>query len=84
MPPRVHGGITESGDIVADPEFLDGVNLTFPLFSKSPLIDIEDNAGKMTISCHFDLGRTPRTLDGDEDTTEAIDMGINEYVSVIY
>jgi len=67
LPPQVQGEETETGNIAADPEFVDAVNLNCGLLVKSPHIDTGDDPGEMIESLPFDLGSNPRILDGDPD-----------------
>ncbi len=73
----IQGGYTGTGNIGADPLFMDGGNGDFHLQPTSPCIDV----GRNTVPelPDIDFEGDPRTVDGDDDGTVTVDMGVDEY-----
>jgi hypothetical protein len=74
----VAGGCTsdETGNLDADPHFLDSPNGDLRLWVTSPVVDQGDNAATGTLAT--DQQGDPRILDGDEDTQAVCDLGADE------
>ncbi len=64
------------GNITNDPQFADAANSNYHLLATSPCID----SGTSLASVTEDLDGIPRPLDGNNDGTNAWDMGAYEYV----
>ena len=84
---NVEGGIGQgwfdggAGNIDTDPLFVDEPNNDFHLQLTSPCIDAGDNAA-VPVEVTTDFDGDPRLGDGDEDGTETVDMGVDEYTHV--
>lgn len=76
---NVEGGFPGTGNIDADPLFVNPANGDFRLSSTSPCIDAGDPASTPTGK---DLYGNPRFLDGDLDGVMRVDMGAHEYSNV--
>lgn len=70
-----------TGNINADPEFVDPDNNNFRLKSTSPCIDSGDNS---VIDFPTDLDGLLRIWDGDGDGTSTVDMGAYEFDAPAY
>jgi hypothetical protein len=70
------------GNIDENPLFIDADHGNYHLRSISPCIDAGTNAALELPSA--DLEGDPRIVDGDDDGTETVDMGADEYVYVPY
>jgi hypothetical protein len=68
----VQGGFAGTGNINADPCFVNAVSGDFRLKSGSPCIDKGNNSG---VTAPADLDGNPRVVDGDGDGTATVDMG---------
>ena len=64
-----------SGNIALDPQFVDVANGDYHLQADSPCID----TGTSTGAPMEDFEEDPRPLDGDMDSTAAVDMGADEF-----
>ena len=71
----IQGGWTGTGNIDADPMFVDPATGDYRLSLGSPAIDTGTNTG---VPDH-DLDQRPRPLDGDGDGAAVADMGAYEY-----
>jgi len=74
----IQGGWTGTGNINADPLFVDANNCDYHLLPDSPCIDA-GNPNFIPEPSETDLDGYPRLLDGDEDGTPIVDMGAFEY-----
>jgi hypothetical protein len=75
----VKGGFGGTGNINADPLFVDAIGGNLRLSSGSPCIDKGSNAG-VPSGITTDLDGNPRVLDGDSNGTVIVDMGAYEYL----
>jgi len=75
----VQGGYSGTGNINADPCFVDAAGGNLRLSSGSPCIDKGSNAG-VPPGITTDLDGNPRVLDGDSNGTVIVDMGAYEYL----
>lgn len=73
----VQGGYAGTGNINADPRFVDPNRGEFRLQPDSPCIEIGDNAA--TDLPAIDLDGQPRIVDGDCDDIDVVDMGAYEF-----
>ncbi len=62
------------------PEFLEDENQSFRLSGASPCIDSGTNLIDDYSFPYFDIYSNPRIMDGDWDSKEVIDIGVNEYI----
>lgn len=62
-------------NLLMNPHFLDTLNLDFHLFSDSPAIDAGNNDNVISL---YDLDGNDRILDGNNDGTAIVDMGVYE------
>jgi hypothetical protein len=76
---NVRGGHDGTGNINADPLFVDAIAGNLRLSSGSPCIDKGSNAG-VPPGITTDLDGNPRVLDGDSNGTVIVDMGAYEYL----
>ena len=74
----IQGGYTGSGNIDADPLFLDSEMWGFHLSPDSPCIDAGTDTALYPPACDFE--GDPNPYDGDNDGTALPDMGADEYV----
>ena len=74
----VQGGHSGTGNIDADPLFVDAIGANLRLSSGSACIDKGSNAAVSGITT--DLDGNPRVLDGDSNGTVIVDMGAYEYL----
>ncbi len=89
----VKGGYSGTGNINADPCFVDADANDFRLLYDSPCIDSADNNsvpadtadldndGNTVEPIPFDLSGLPRFIDGDCNDTDVVDMGAYEFLS---
>ena len=73
----VQGGYTGTGNINEDPLFVDPGAGDYHLTSASPCIDAGDNTAPSLPSTDFE--GDDRILDGDDDGSAMVDMGVDEY-----
>ena len=76
----VQGGYGGKGNINNDPLFVDPSNYDFHLQATSPCIDKGNNSAPGIPNTDFE-GDT-RTVDGDNDGTATVDMGMDEYTLI--
>jgi hypothetical protein len=76
---NVKGGWSGTGNIDADPLFVDAANGDFRLLPGSPCIDAGDPAD---LACGADVFGNPRRLDGLLDASAIVDMGACEFSHV--
>ena len=74
----VQGGYDGTGNIDADPAFVDPANGDYHLSRGSPCIDAGSNDAPNLPE--FDFEGDPRIADGDLDGTATVDMGVDELV----
>jgi len=74
----VQGGYAGTGNIDANPLFVDVLEDDYRLQETSPCIDVGNNSALSLPSTDFD--GQPRLYDGDGDTTATVDMGADEYM----
>ncbi len=72
----IEGGFAGTGNINADPKFIDAANEDYRLACDSPAIDAGFNF--ITLPA-IDLGGDARKVDGDSNGTTTIDMGSDEF-----
>ena len=72
----VQGGYTGTGNIDADPRFVDAANGDFHLHACSPCIDTGDNTPSSLPLQDFE--GDPRISDGNGDGEPVVDMGVDE------
>ncbi|MDY6950580.1 MAG: right-handed parallel beta-helix repeat-containing protein [Thermodesulfobacteriota bacterium] len=75
---NIEGGYTGEGNIDADPLLADPGSGDFHLLSGSPCIDGGTNGAAGLPATDFE--GDARIIDGDGDSTETADMGVDEYV----
>jgi parallel beta-helix repeat protein/predicted outer membrane repeat protein len=75
----IQGGYEGEGNIDADPLFLGPDNGDFHLGPCSPCIDAADNSAPRLPP--YDFEGDPRILDGDDEGTAIVDMGVDEAVA---
>jgi len=75
----VKGGFGGTGNINADPLFVDAIGGNLRLSSGSPCIDKGSNAA-VPSGITTDLDGNPRVSDGDSNGTVIVDMGAYEYL----
>ncbi|MHC4280557.1 MAG: right-handed parallel beta-helix repeat-containing protein [Planctomycetota bacterium] len=90
----VEGGYTGTGNIDADPCFVDAASGNLRILGLSPCIDVGDNSSvpadipdldndaNTTELIPWDLDGHPRFLDGDCNDTVIVDMGVYEFAWV--
>jgi predicted GH43/DUF377 family glycosyl hydrolase len=71
----IQGGWSGTGNVDADPLFVDAVHGDYHLSASSPAVDAGTNAGAPLTDWEDD----PRPLDGDLDGTATTDMGADEF-----
>ncbi|MHC5212092.1 MAG: choice-of-anchor Q domain-containing protein, partial [Planctomycetota bacterium] len=76
---NIQGGYSGTGNIDADPLFVDAANGDFRLLPGSPCIDAGDPAD---LACGADVFGNPRRLDGGLDGNSVADMGACEFSHV--
>ncbi len=76
----VQGGFGGTGNINADPDFVDAAGGNLHLLAGSPCIDVGTNTGAPS----FDLDGTPRPLDGGTGKGAITDIGAFEFRPVLY
>jgi hypothetical protein len=74
----VQGGYSGTGNIDADPLFVDPGNGDFHLGAGSPCIDAGDNLAPNLPA--YDFEGDDRILDGDGNGSAIVDMGVDEYI----
>jgi predicted outer membrane repeat protein len=74
----IQGGYTGTGNIDDDPLFVDAANGDLHLGTGSPCIDAGDNGAQNLPP--YDFEGDDRILDGDDDGTATVDMGVDEFV----
>ncbi|MCP4711613.1 MAG: DUF5123 domain-containing protein, partial [Planctomycetes bacterium] len=74
----IQGGYTGTGNIDADPLFVDPGNGDFHLQSDSPCIDKGDNSAPYLPLTDFEGDY--RIIDGDSILGAVVDMGVDEYI----
>jgi predicted outer membrane repeat protein len=87
----VQGGYTGEGNLNADPLFVSPpdagdaptINGDLHVPVDSPAIDAGNNAAPGLTDIIFDLDGNDRIVDGDEDGTATVDMGVYEFQGVI-
>ena len=72
----VQGGYIGTGNIDADPLFVDSANGDFHLELGSPCIDVGNNAAPYLPE--YDFEGEPRIMDGNNDGAAIVDMGVDE------
>jgi len=77
----VQGGYTGTGNIDADPMFVNPAADNYCLQQGSPCIDFGDN-GAVPGWLTTDFEGEPRIWDGDGNWTDVVDMGIDEYILI--
>jgi predicted outer membrane repeat protein len=73
---NIEGGYSGTGNIDADPSFIDTTIGDYRLQSDSPSIDTGDNS---QVTASQDLLGNPRITDGDVDGAATVDMGAYEF-----
>jgi len=76
----VQGGYGGQGNINSDPLFADPENGDFHLQATSPCIDKGNNSAPGIPNTDFE--GDPRIVDGDNDGTATVDMGMDEYTVI--
>jgi len=76
----VSDGFAGTAIITDDPQFVDYSNLDLHLSETSPCIDTGDETLVSFPLPNFDLDGNERIIDGDENGTATIDMGVYEFV----
>jgi len=79
----ISDGFTGPFVISDDPQFINYAELDFHLSDISPCIDTGDETLVSFPLPNFDLDGNERIIDGDENGTATIDMGVYEFVPVI-
>jgi hypothetical protein len=74
----VQGGFWGSGNIDADPPFLDPFGGDHHLQADSPCIDVGSNTD-VPVGVTADIDGDARIIDGNGDGTDTVDMGADEY-----
>jgi len=78
---NIQGGVSGTGNIEADPLFLDPANENYHLRGDSPCIDVGHNPWPSLLPLK-DLEGNVRQIDGDNDGIVNVDMGAYEYGTV--
>ena len=73
---------TGTGNISADPWFVDPANGDFHLLRDSPCIDAGTNGAPSLPA--YDFEGDPRIIDGNGDGTATVDMGVDEVWYAVY
>jgi len=79
----IQGGYSGTGNINANPLFVNAAGGDLHLSPGSPAIDAGDNTAPNLPA--YDFEGDPRIVDGDSDGTATVDMGADEfYLPVLY
>jgi hypothetical protein len=73
----IQGGYSGEGNIDSDPLFYNPLKIDFHITSTSPCIDTGYNSATQIPSTDFE--GEPRIVDGNNDGTATVDMGVDEY-----
>lgn len=73
----VQGGYVGVGNLNVDPGWVDPANANFHLSPGSPCMEVGNNAAP-ELPTH-DFEGHPRVIDGDEDGTATVDLGVDEF-----
>ncbi|MBN1988205.1 MAG: T9SS type A sorting domain-containing protein [Bacteroidales bacterium] len=80
---NVKGGVSGTGNIIENPDFVDPASGNYRIPGTSPAIDAGSNA-LLPSGVTVDLDENNRIFDGNNDGTATVDMGAYEWEGTVY